>query len=57
MRIPYSSIFLALFLTAISARAGADDHLTVRIQEHTGHKVNPESEREAMDGFVQNLKP
>lgn len=37
--------------------AGADDHLTIRIQEHTGHKVNPESEREAMDWFVKQLKP
>jgi predicted esterase len=37
--------------------AGADDHLTVRIQDHTGHKVNPESEREAMDWFVKQLKP
>jgi len=37
--------------------AGADDHLKVLIQEHTGHKVNPESEREAIDWFVKWLKP
>jgi dienelactone hydrolase len=37
--------------------AAADDHLTARIQEHTGHKVNPESEREAIDWFVKWLKP
>jgi dienelactone hydrolase len=37
--------------------AKADDHLKVLIQEHTGHKVNPESEREAMDWFVKWLKP
>jgi dienelactone hydrolase len=37
--------------------AGADDHLTVRIQEYTGHKVNPESEREEIDWLVKWLKP
>jgi dienelactone hydrolase len=37
--------------------ANADDHLKVLIQEHTGHKVNPESEREAVDWFVKWLKP
>jgi dienelactone hydrolase len=37
--------------------AGAEDHLTVRIQEHSGHKVNPESERAAVDWFVKWLKP
>ena len=37
--------------------AGADDHLTVRIQEHTGHKVNPDSERASIDWFVKWLKP
>ena len=35
--------------------AGADDHLAVRIQEHTGHKVNPDSERAALDWFVKQL--
>ena len=37
--------------------ANAEDHLSVRIQEHTGHKVNPDSERAAIDWFVKNLKP
>jgi dienelactone hydrolase len=37
--------------------ANADDHLTVRIQEHTGHKVNPESEREEIEWLVKWLKP
>jgi len=37
--------------------ANADDHLKVLIQEHTGHKVNPESEREAIEWFVKWLKP
>jgi dienelactone hydrolase len=37
--------------------AQADDHLTVRIQEHTGHKVNPDSERAAIEWFVKWLKP
>ena len=31
--------------------------MTIRIQEHTGHKVNPESERAAVDWFVKWLKP
>ena len=37
--------------------AKADDHLKVLIQEHTGHKVNPESERDAIEWFVKWLKP
>ena len=37
--------------------AKADDQLKVRIQEHTGHKVTPESERESIDWFVKWLKP
>ena len=37
--------------------AGAGDHLTVLIQEHTGHKVNPESEKEAIEWFMKSLKP
>ena len=37
--------------------AGADDHLAVRIQEHTAHQVKPESEREAIGWFVKWLKP
>jgi dienelactone hydrolase len=37
--------------------AKADDQLKVLIQEHTGHKVNPESEREAIEWFVKSLKP
>ena len=37
--------------------AGADDHFSARIQEHTGHKVNPDSERAAIDWFVTWFKP
>ena len=37
--------------------ADADDHLKVIIQEHTGHKVNPESQRETIEWFVKWLKP
>lgn len=37
--------------------AGADDHFSAKIQEHTGHKVNPDSERAAIDWFVKWLKP
>jgi dienelactone hydrolase len=38
-------------------RAAADDHLAVRIQEHTAHRVNPESERAAIAWFVKWLNP
>jgi hypothetical protein len=37
--------------------AGADNPLTVRIQGHAGHKVNPDSERASIDWFVKRLKP
>jgi dienelactone hydrolase len=37
--------------------AGADDNLSVRIQEHSGHQVRPESERAAIEWFVKYLKP
>jgi hypothetical protein len=37
--------------------AGADDHFKVRIQEHTGHKVNPDSQNAAIDWLVEQLKP
>lgn len=37
--------------------AGADDHLSVIIQEHTGHAVKPESEKAAIEWFVKWLKP
>jgi len=37
--------------------ANADDHLSVRIQEHTGHAVKPESERAMIEWFVKWLKP
>jgi dienelactone hydrolase len=37
--------------------AGADAQLAVRIQEHAGHQVKPESEREAIEWFVKWLKP
>jgi dienelactone hydrolase len=35
----------------------AEDHFAVRIQEKTGHRVTPESEREAIEWFVKWLKP
>lgn len=37
--------------------AGAEDRFVIRIQETTGHKVTPESERAAVDWFVKWLKP
>ena len=36
---------------------GADDHFVVRIEEKTGHKVNPDSQAAAVDWFVKWLKP
>lgn len=37
--------------------AGVEDRFVVRIQEKTGHKVTPESERAAIEWFVRWLKP
>jgi dienelactone hydrolase len=37
--------------------AGAEDHFVVRIQEHTGHTVTPESEAAAIQWFMKWLKP
>jgi len=37
--------------------AGADDHFVARIQEKTGHKVNPDSQAAAVDWFVKWLAP
>ena len=37
--------------------AGADDHFVVRIEEKTGHKVNPDAQAAAVDWFVKWLKP
>lgn len=37
--------------------ANADNHLTVRLQEHTGHKVNADSESAAVEWFVKWLTP
>jgi dienelactone hydrolase len=37
--------------------ADAEDHLLVRIQEKTGHKVNEDSEAAAIEWFVKWLKP
>jgi dienelactone hydrolase len=36
---------------------GADDRFLIRIQEHTGHRVNPDSRSAAIDWFVKWLKP
>jgi len=35
----------------------ADDHFVVRIEAKTGHKVTPESQREAIEWFARWLKP
>ena len=35
----------------------APDHFVIRIQEKTGHKVNPDSETAAIDWFAKWLKP
>jgi len=37
--------------------AGAEDRFVIRIQEKTGHKVNPDSEAVAIDFFAKWLKP
>jgi dienelactone hydrolase len=37
--------------------AGADDHFVARIEEKTGHKVNPDSQSAAVDWFVKWLHP
>jgi len=37
--------------------AGAEDRFVIRIQEKTGHKVTPESQKIANDWFVRWLKP
>jgi dienelactone hydrolase len=37
--------------------AHAEDHFVVRIQEHTAHKVTPESQQAAVEWFVRWLKP
>jgi dienelactone hydrolase len=37
--------------------AGAADHLSVRIQPKTGHKVNPDSQDAAVEWFARWLKP
>jgi dienelactone hydrolase len=37
--------------------AGADDHFLIRIQPHTGHRVNLDSQEAAIDWFVKWLKP
>lgn len=37
--------------------ANASDHLDVRIQPKTGHKVNPDSQAAAIEWFVKWLKP
>ncbi len=37
--------------------AGAEDRFVVRIQEHTGHKVNPDSQDAAIEWFVKWLQP
>lgn len=35
----------------------AEDRFVIRIQEHTGHQVSPDSERAAIDWFIRWLKP
>jgi dienelactone hydrolase len=37
--------------------AGASDHFVIRIQDKTGHKVNPDSQDAAIQWFVKWLKP
>jgi dienelactone hydrolase len=39
------------------AAAGAESHFAVIIQKNSGHQVKPESERAAIDWFVNWLKP
>ncbi len=37
--------------------AGAEDHFVLRVQEKTGHRVNPDSEQAAIEWFAKWLKP
>ena len=37
--------------------AGAEDRFSVRLEQHTAHKVTPESQQAAIDWFVRWLKP
>lgn len=37
--------------------AGAGEKLVLRVQENTGHRVNPDSQQAAVDWFVRWLKP
>jgi len=39
------------------AAKDAEQHFAVIIEPHTGHKVNPDSERAAIDWFVKWLRP
>ena len=39
------------------AAKGAEDHFAAILEPHTGHKVNPDAERAAIDWFVRWLKP
>jgi len=39
------------------AAAKAEDHFALRIQEHTGHQVLPESQRATIEWFEKWLKP
>ena len=55
---PLPSVKLATDAAATAYHAArADDHLVLRIEEKTAHKVTPESEKEAVEWFVRWLKP
>lgn len=54
--LPGVKLAVAAALTAYQA-AKAEDHLVVRIEEKTGHKVTDESDAAAMEWFVKWLKP
>ncbi len=57
-RTPMPGLKLCIDATKAAYKAvGAEDHLEVRIQPNTAHKVNPDSEQAAIEWFVRWLKP
>jgi dienelactone hydrolase len=55
---PLPGVKLATDAAAAAYRAaGAEDHLVVRIEEKTAHKVTAESQHAAVEWFVRWLKP
>ena len=57
-RTPMPGLKLCIDATKAAYKAaGAEDHLEIRIQPNTAHKVNPDSEQAATEWFVRWLGP